>query len=73
VIEKRPTETVTGLALAASIFGFLTQAGVSQAVAAIVAVALAFVPAALSAVVDALRRPARDNVASIESGKGRKR
>jgi hypothetical protein len=54
-VEKRPTETLTGLGLAASIYGFLTQAGVSQPVAAVVAVAIAFVPAAISEVVDAVR------------------
>jgi hypothetical protein len=55
-IEHRPTETLTGLGLAASIYGFLTQAGVSEALAALVAVAIAFVPAGLSEVVDAIRR-----------------
>lgn len=55
-IEKRPTETLTGLGLAAAIYGFLTQAGVSQGLAAIVAVVIAFVPAAVSEVVDAIRR-----------------
>lgn len=54
-VEKRPTETVTGLALAASIYGFLTQTGVSEAVAALVAVAIAFVPAGVSEVVDHVR------------------
>ncbi|HET9198218.1 MAG TPA: hypothetical protein VFN92_08210 [Solirubrobacterales bacterium] len=55
-IQKRPTETLTGLGLAAAIYGFLTQAGVSQPVAAIIAVAIAFAPAAVSEVVDAIRR-----------------
>lgn len=55
-IEKRPTETLTGLALAGAIFGFLTQAGVSQAVAAFTAIVIAFVPAAISETVDEIRR-----------------
>jgi hypothetical protein len=56
-LEKRPTEALTGLGLAASIYGFLTQAGVSQQVAAIIAVAIAFAPAAVSEIVDRVRRP----------------
>jgi len=56
-VEKRPTETLTGLGLAASIYGFLTQAGgASQEIAAMVAVAIAFVPAGISEVVDHVRR-----------------
>lgn len=56
-IAERPTEVVTGLAIAAAIYGFLTQSGVSQALAAIIAVVIAFVPAAVSEVVDKLRTP----------------
>jgi hypothetical protein len=56
VVQKRPTETVTGLVLAGSIYGFLTKAGVSPTVAALVAVAIAFLPAGISATVDAVRR-----------------
>lgn len=55
LIQKRPTETLTGLGLAAAIYGFLTQAGVRQELAAIIAVAIAFVPAAISEVVDEIR------------------
>jgi hypothetical protein len=55
-LEKRPTEALTGLGLAASIYGFLTQAGVSKPLAAIVGVAIAFAPTAISEVVDAIRR-----------------
>jgi hypothetical protein len=51
-LEKRPSETQTGLGLAASIYGFLTQAGVSPTTAALVAVAIAFVPTGISEVVD---------------------
>lgn len=55
VNSKRPTETVTGMALAATVFGFLTQAGVSTAIAAIIAVALAFAPTAVSEAIDVSR------------------
>jgi hypothetical protein len=55
-LENRPTEVVTGLGLAVSIYGFLTQAGVSQEVAALVAVAIAFVPAGISEGVDRVRK-----------------
>lgn len=53
-IQKRPTETVSGLALAVAIYGFLTQAAVGTELAAVVAVVLAFLPAAVSGVVDRL-------------------
>jgi hypothetical protein len=56
-VANRPTETLTGVALAASIYGFLTQSGVPHVVAAIIAVAIAFVPAAVSTVVDEIRAP----------------
>lgn len=54
-IEKRPTEVVTGIALAGAIYGFLTQAGVGTGIAAVVAVCIAFVPGAISNVVDQIR------------------
>ncbi|HET7588582.1 MAG TPA: hypothetical protein VFK14_00130 [Solirubrobacterales bacterium] len=55
-VQKRPTETVTGIALAGSIYGLLTKAGLDPAIAAVIAVAIAFAPAAVSEVVDAVRR-----------------
>lgn len=55
-LENRPTEVVTGIGLAASIYGFLTQAGVPQEVSALVAVVIAFVPAGISAGVDRARK-----------------
>jgi hypothetical protein len=55
-LERRPTEVATGLGLAAAIYGFLTQAGVSQEVSALVAIAIAFVPAGISEVVDRVRQ-----------------
>lgn len=55
-LENRPTEVVTGIGLAASIYGFLTQAGVSQEISALVAVAIAFLPAGISKAVDRARK-----------------
>ena len=54
-VAGRPTETLTGIGLAAAVYGFLTQAGVSQPLAAIIAIVIAFVPVAISNVVDAIR------------------
>jgi|GEM_PF-3978097 len=56
-LEKRPTEAVTGLALAALIFDFLVQRGVPEIWAAIIAVVIAFVPAGISEVVDRIHGP----------------
>lgn len=56
-IANRPTETLTGVVLAGTIFGFLAQSGVPNVVAAIIAVAIAFAPAAVSTVVDEIRSP----------------
>lgn len=58
-LAERPTETIAGLALAAAIYGFLTQAGVPNGIAAVIAVALAFVPAAVTGVVDQIRASKR--------------
>jgi hypothetical protein len=54
-VVTRPTETITGIGGAGVVYGFLTQAGVSSVVSALVGVAIAFVPAAVSAVVDEIR------------------
>lgn len=54
-LANRPTEAVTGLGLAAAIYGFLTQAGLEPGLAAVIAVAIAFVPAGISAGVDVVR------------------
>lgn len=56
VVEKRPTETVTGIALAAAVYGFLTQAAVANPLAAVIAVVIAFAPVVVSNAVDAIRR-----------------
>ncbi len=55
VKEKRPTEAVTGLGLASLLCAFLVQNGVPTAVAAIIAVLIAFVPTGISEAVDARR------------------
>lgn len=55
-IHERPTETVTGLALAAALYGFLTQAAVETVPAALIAVAVAFAPTLFSDVVDVIRK-----------------
>jgi hypothetical protein len=49
----RPTETVSGVALMGSVYGFLTQAGVPTVVAAIAAVVVAFLPLLVSTIIDA--------------------
>lgn len=54
-LEERPTETATGFALAVAVYGFLTQAAVGTALAAIIAVVVAFGPTVISAAVDRVR------------------
>lgn len=55
-LRRRPTEALTGLALAGAILGFLVEAGVGQPLAGGIAVAIAFVPGAISSIVDQVRR-----------------
>lgn len=52
---RRPTEYASALALLTALYGFLTQAGISHPVAALIALAVAFLPFAVSAIVDAMR------------------
>lgn len=54
-IAARPTETVTGAALAGTVFGLLTQEGVPIVVAAIVGAVVGFGPAAVSETVDGIK------------------
>jgi hypothetical protein len=54
-IAARPTEAVTGAALAGTVFGLLTQEGVPTIAAAIIAVVIAFGPAAVSETVDGIK------------------
>lgn len=55
LIERRPTEVTTGLGLAIAVYGFLTQAGVNNAAAAVLGIAVAFIPTVISNTVDLLR------------------
>lgn len=54
-IANRPTETLTGLALAGSVSGFLIDGGVPAPIAAGVGIVVAFLPAAVSSVVDEIK------------------
>lgn len=56
LVAKRPTETVTGLGAALAVYGFVTQVGLPELVAAIVAVVVLVVPYLVSAIVDAVRQ-----------------
>lgn len=55
ILSERPTEVASGLAIAAAVYGFLTQSGVREEVAALIAVALAFGPLVVSNTVDRIR------------------
>lgn len=50
----RPTETLSGLGLAAAVYGFLTASGIPPAWAAGAGILIGCVPAAISGVVDAI-------------------
>jgi hypothetical protein len=54
-VANRPTETLTGVALGAAVFGFETQVGIPAVIAGPVAVVVAFGPAFVSQVVDVFR------------------
>lgn len=72
LVEKRPTETVSGTLAALAIYGFCTQVGLPQVVAAIIAVVVLVVPYLTSQMVDALRSSRRDaEVAHLEGGQNR--
>ncbi len=53
-LTRRPTETTSGLALLVTVYGFLTQAGLPNGIAAVIAAVAAFAPAAVTALTDAL-------------------
>jgi len=55
LFTKRPTETLTGPALGLAVYGFSTQVGVPQPIAAGLAVAAAFGPLLITRIVDAIR------------------
>lgn len=72
LVEKRPTETVTGAGAALAVYGFCTQVGLPPLAAAIIATVVLVVPYLVSAVVDALRSSRRDaDVAHLEGGQNR--
>lgn len=54
-VVNRPTETVAGAALGLAVFGFETQVGIPGVVAGPVALVVAFGPAFVSSIVDAIR------------------
>jgi len=54
-VVNRPAETVAGVALGLAVFGFETQVGIPGAVAGPVALVVAFGPAFISSIVDAVR------------------
>lgn len=55
LLRRRPAETTTGVVLLASVYGALLELGVADALAAVLAVLVAFVPGGISYVVDAAR------------------
>jgi hypothetical protein len=56
VLRKRPAEVVSGLTIAGSVYGFLTQVAVPQIVAGPIAAICGFGPLVVSRFVDAVRR-----------------
>jgi hypothetical protein len=56
IVEKRPTELASGLAIAAAVYGFCAEQGVPNGVAAVLGVLAGFGPLVISNTVDALRR-----------------
>lgn len=71
-LQHRPTEVVTGFALAAAVAGFLVERGVSEPLAAVVAIVIALVPAAISEVVDKIRGPLPPEVQALAEELGRR-
>lgn len=55
IVERRPAEVVSGLAIAGALYGFLAEGGVPNAVAALIAGVAGFGPLVVSRVVDSLR------------------
>lgn len=54
ILRRRPTETVAGIGGFTAVYAFLTQAGVSHPVAAVLAVVAGLVPAIVTAIKDRL-------------------
>jgi hypothetical protein len=55
LIKRRPTEAITGPAAAPLVYTFMVDRGCDPLLAVLVAVAVAFVPAGISEVVDVVR------------------
>ena len=55
-LKKRPAEAVSGIALAYLVFEFLAEHGVSDPLSALVGVAVGFLPATVSEIVDLIRK-----------------
>jgi uncharacterized membrane protein len=55
IVEKRPTEVVSGLAIAATVYGFCAESALPNGVAAVLAVICGFGPLIVSNTVDRLR------------------
>lgn len=56
LIEQRPTELITGLAIAAAIYGFCAENGLPNGVAVVIGVICGLGPFVISNTVDRLRR-----------------
>jgi hypothetical protein len=56
IVEKRPTEVVSGLAIAGVVYGFCAESGLPNGVAAILGVICGFGPLVVSNTVDRIRR-----------------
>jgi hypothetical protein len=54
LIKRRPTEAITGPAAAPLVYAFMVDRGCDPLLAVLVAAAIAFVPAGISEVVDAV-------------------
>jgi hypothetical protein len=52
LVEKRPTEVITGVGGAGAVFALLQESGAPVWVAIIVAIVALFVPSAISEIVD---------------------
>lgn len=71
LLNKRPTETISGLGAALAVYGFCTQVGLPHIVAAIIAVVVLVVPYLVSEIVDVIRggQDGAREVAVLEGGR----
>lgn len=56
IVKRRPTEVISGAAIAATVYGFSSESGLPNGVAAVLGVICGFGPLVVSNTVDALRR-----------------